>query len=175
MTSTVAPPRCTVRTCTWKPTAAGAQPWTEDTRNQALADHLTSEHDQPVTPFLAGILASSDRLANDLSLEGGDLIEARALDAAREVGRPLGLGDDVIDAVAAPLVRWLRADEQTRQYLKGIYEHAAGQVTAMRKLHRQMRATDFDKARCFHCQEPWPCTEAQIAYSLPAPAGASES
>lgn len=103
--------------------------------------------DQPqISPLLAQMVAGSKKLADDLTLEGRDLLEARAKDAAREAAHsligallPASTTEDdanqLADVIAAPLVKWLREYDQANEYVANGREHFGKRAaTAERKL-----------------------------------------
>lgn len=115
-------------------------------------------NDQPsIPPLLAEMVAGSKRLSDDLTLTGRDLLEARAKDAAREAATDLigGLlpaftseeeANQIADAIAAPLVRWLRQYDQANDYVANVRDDFGKRVSiAERKLDRiQKRSGGWD-------------------------------
>lgn len=99
-----------------------------------------------IPPLLAQMLAGSNKLSDDLTLTGRDLLEARAKDAAREVTHGLVGGllpastpeeeaNQIADAIAAPLVKWLRQYDQANEYVASVRDNFGSRVgTAERKL-----------------------------------------
>ncbi|MGW6600484.1 hypothetical protein [Streptomyces sp. NPDC055036] len=113
---------------------------------------MTSQSEIP--PLLAQMVAGSKKLSDDLTLTGRDLLEARAKDAAREVAHSLVGGllpaftsDDatnrIADAIAAPLVTWLREYHQANEYIAGSRDHFGSRTAAAeRKLERIQKWAD---------------------------------
>ncbi|MER0477080.1 hypothetical protein ABR737_01675 [Streptomyces sp. Edi2] len=105
---------------------------------------MSSQPDLP--PFLADMVAGSKKLSSDLTLTGRDLLEARAKDAAREAAQAL-VGNllpadataeavtQIADAIARPLVQWLRQYDQANDYLADVRDDFGKRVgIAERKL-----------------------------------------
>ena len=111
--------------------------------------------DQPeIPPLLAQMVAGSKKLADDLTLTGRDLLEARAKDAAREAAHGLigGLlpastseeqANQIADTIAGPLVKWLREYNQANEYVAGSRDHFGQRTaTAERKLEHIQKWSD---------------------------------